>query len=157
VCWNGWFVVLFILYYYYLLRHGAEPFLRSRQLFSHSRTPQHFTQPEGSIPCSQEPSTDPYPEPHQSNPHHPILSEIHPNIVHPPTSRSSQSSLSFWLSRQYSICIPPLSICATCSAHLMLLDLFVHTQFHKDWFRRSKLLGADIQVHRQEDDRRSLL
>jgi hypothetical protein len=29
--------------------------------------------PEGSIPCSQESSTGPYPEPYQSNPHHPIL------------------------------------------------------------------------------------
>jgi hypothetical protein len=25
------------------------------------------------IPCSQEPSTEPYPEPHQSSPYHPIL------------------------------------------------------------------------------------
>jgi hypothetical protein len=28
---------------------------------------------EGSLPCSQEPSTDPYPKPDQSNPYHPIL------------------------------------------------------------------------------------
>jgi hypothetical protein len=33
-------------------------------------------QPEGSLPCSQEPSTGPYPEPDQSNPHHPILRPI---------------------------------------------------------------------------------
>jgi hypothetical protein len=31
-------------------------------------------QPEGSLPCSQEPSTCPYPESDQSSPHHPILS-----------------------------------------------------------------------------------
>jgi hypothetical protein len=30
--------------------------------------------PEASMPCSQEPSTGPYHEPYQSNPHHPILS-----------------------------------------------------------------------------------
>jgi hypothetical protein len=53
----------------YLLTYGAEPFLRS-----HPRTSQHFMEPEGSIPYSQEPSTGPYPEPYQSNPHHPILS-----------------------------------------------------------------------------------
>jgi hypothetical protein len=29
---------------------------------------------EGSLQCSQEPSTAPYPEPDQSSPYHPILS-----------------------------------------------------------------------------------
>jgi hypothetical protein len=58
----------------YLLTHGAQPFLRSCQLCSPSRTPQHFMEPESSIPCSLEPSTGPYPEPYQSNPLHPILS-----------------------------------------------------------------------------------
>jgi hypothetical protein len=58
----------------YLLTHGAEPFLTNRQLWSHSKTSQHFMEPEVSIPCSQESSTCPYPEPYQSNPQHPILS-----------------------------------------------------------------------------------
>jgi hypothetical protein len=31
-------------------------------------------EPEGSLLCSQEPSTGPYPKPDQSRPHHPILS-----------------------------------------------------------------------------------
>jgi hypothetical protein len=39
---------------------------------------------EGSIPCSQEPSTDSYPEPDQFRPYHPILSKAHFNIIHPP-------------------------------------------------------------------------
>jgi hypothetical protein len=30
-------------------------------------------EPEGSLLCSQEPATIPYPEPDQSNPYHPIL------------------------------------------------------------------------------------
>jgi hypothetical protein len=34
----------------------TEPFLRSCQLRSHSRNSQHFMEPEGSLPCSQEPS-----------------------------------------------------------------------------------------------------
>jgi hypothetical protein len=55
------------------LTHGAEPFLRSRQLCSYSTTSQHFMEPAGSLPCSQEPSNDPYPEPDQFNPYHPIL------------------------------------------------------------------------------------
>jgi hypothetical protein len=36
-----------------------------------------------------QPSTGPYPEPYQSNPHHPLSSylfKIHVNIVRPPTS-----------------------------------------------------------------------
>jgi hypothetical protein len=65
------------IYCYYLLTYGAEPFLRSRQLCNHSRTSQHFMEPEGSSPCSQEPSNGPYPEPDQPSPHHPILSLIY--------------------------------------------------------------------------------
>jgi hypothetical protein len=60
------------------LTYAAEPFLRSCQLCSNSRTSQNFMKPEGSLPRSQEPSTGPY------------LSKIHFNIVHPPTSWSSQ-------------------------------------------------------------------
>jgi hypothetical protein len=60
--------------YIYLLTYGAQPFLRSYQLCSHSRTYQHVMEPEGSLPCSQEPSTGHYPRPDRSSPYHPILS-----------------------------------------------------------------------------------
>jgi hypothetical protein len=56
-----------------LITHGAEPFFRRYQLCSYSRNSQHFREPKGSLLCSQEPSTGPYPEPDQSNLYHPIL------------------------------------------------------------------------------------
>jgi hypothetical protein len=40
-------------------------------------------EPEGSLPCSQEATSGPYPEPDRSSPYHPILFKIHFNIVHP--------------------------------------------------------------------------
>jgi hypothetical protein len=52
-------------------------------------------EPESSLPCSQEPSTGPYPESDQSSPYHPNPSKIHFNIIHPPIYWSS-----FWLSHQ---------------------------------------------------------
>jgi hypothetical protein len=64
----------------------------------------------------------------QINPIHTIpsyLSKINFNIVYPPTSLSSQWSLSFWLSHHYPICIPLPPIRAKCPAHVILLDLFI--------------------------------
>jgi hypothetical protein len=52
------------------------------------------------------------------------LSKIHFNIVHLPTSSSSQWSLSFWLSNKYPICIPllPHSCYMRSPSNLSLLD-----------------------------------
>jgi hypothetical protein len=42
-------------------------------------------EPEGSLPCSQEPSTSPHPDPDRSSPRHPILSLQDPVYRCPPT------------------------------------------------------------------------
>jgi hypothetical protein len=67
--------------------HGAEPFLRCRQLCSYSTFLPNFTETEGSLPHSQEPTTGPYPE--RDLPSAYNLSTIHFNIIHPTTSWSS--------------------------------------------------------------------
>jgi hypothetical protein len=59
-------------------------------------------EPEGSLPCSREPSTGPYPEPDQSNPYHRILFKIHLNI-HPPTN------VLFFLVVSFLPAFPPIS------------------------------------------------
>jgi hypothetical protein len=53
---------------------GAEYHSRGPQLCSHSVVSQHFMEPEGALPHSQELSTCTYPEPDQSSPQHSILS-----------------------------------------------------------------------------------
>jgi hypothetical protein len=47
-----------------------------------NRISQHFMEPEGSLPCSQEASIGPYPELDQSNPYHPILPLLRSISVH---------------------------------------------------------------------------
>jgi hypothetical protein len=91
-------------------------------------------EPEGSIPHSQEPSTGPYPELYQSNPHHPIL-KIHFDIVHTPTSWSSQWSLSFWLSHQYSTSIP-----------LLPYSCYMPRQSNPSWLDHSNYTWRRVQV-----------
>jgi hypothetical protein len=55
------------------LTHEVESFLRNRQLRSYSKTSQHFMEGEGSLPCSQEPSTGSYTKPDWSSSYHRIL------------------------------------------------------------------------------------
>jgi hypothetical protein len=128
-----------LLYFYcgYLLTYRAEPFLRIWQSCNYSRTSQHFKEPEGSIPRSQEPSTGPYPEPVRSSPYRPILSKIHFNIVHSPTFWSSQWCLSFWLSHQY-----PIGLCIPLCPH----SCYIPCPSHTPWLDHSNYVWQGLQV-----------
>jgi hypothetical protein len=109
------------------LTYGAEPFLRSCQLCSHSRTSQHLMEPEGALPCSQEPSTGPYLEPDQCSPYHPILSlsKIYYNTAHPPTNclRSDLFPSGLPTNIPHAFLFSPID--ATCPAHLSLPVLII--------------------------------
>jgi hypothetical protein len=61
------------------------------------------------------------------------LSKIHFNIIHSPTSWSSEWSLFFWLSHQYPICIPLLPIYATYLAHFIHLGLIILSIFGEEY------------------------
>jgi hypothetical protein len=123
----------------YRLIHGAKPFLRSRQMCSHSRNSQHFMEPEGSLPCSQEPSTGPYPEPDRSSPTHPISLRFI-SILSTHLRWSSQRSLSLWLSHQYPTCIPsPHSCYMPRPSHPPWLD-------HSNYTWRKKSTSTDYEA-----------
>jgi hypothetical protein len=115
--------VLSYLQIFRLFTHGAEPCLRSHQLCSHSRTFQHFMEPEGSVPCSQEPSTGHYPEPYQSSLYDPFSCCPSAHVLVFPVVRS------FWLSHQYPICIPllPHSFYMPRTSHLSFDYNFIFT------------------------------
>jgi hypothetical protein len=64
--------------------YGAEHYPRDQQLCIHSIFSLHYMEPEGSLPNSQDLFTCTYPEPEQSNPHHPTLSLQDPSSYYQP-------------------------------------------------------------------------
>ena len=87
-----------------------------------------------SAPRFHKPTTRPYTKPDQSNPcHHPISFKICCHFIYQHMPRVSKLSLPFRFMHQkllstYSV----LRVCATCSAHLSILDLLFCVEY-KSW------------------------
>jgi hypothetical protein len=82
-------------------------------------------EPEGSLPCSQEPSTGSYPESDESNPYHPITVI---SILILPTHLclgllSGLLPSGFPTNNLYELVFPPIR--ATCPVRLILLNLII--------------------------------
>jgi hypothetical protein len=85
-------------------------------------------EPEGSSPHSQQAANGPYPEPGESTPHSLTnLPKVHFDPILLSTPCSSKWSPSLGLSHQNPVHVSPLSMRATCLAHLILLDLICLT------------------------------
>jgi hypothetical protein len=103
--------------------HGTES-LRSLQSFTYLRISRYFIEPEGSLPCAQEPATGPYPQPDESSPYYPILFlNIQLHIILLCLGLSSCLFPSEFPPKPYT----PLffSMRATWSAHLIHLDSII--------------------------------
>jgi hypothetical protein len=111
----------------YLL-HGTEPFLKSEPVLSYSRNFPHFMEPEGLLLHSQVPA--PVPILSQLNPgHNPITHclKIHLYIILPSTPGYPKWSSFLRFPHQNPVYVSCLPICATCPAHLILLEFITRT------------------------------
>jgi hypothetical protein len=127
--------------------HWAEPFLRSRLLCSYSRNSEHFMEPGGSLPCSQEPSTCILSETNQAHtiPSHPIsLRSILISSIH---LRFRLLTDLFPSGFPTNILYAFLFTHATFPVHLFLLDWIILIILVKVYKLRSSLLCSFLQPY----------
>jgi hypothetical protein len=86
-------------------------------------TPCNFKESEGSSPCSQEPSTGPYPEPVRSSPYHP-KDELYFSKIKL-AKRSSKSERIVWLCIHLLICCNlGFVLCCEIGTALFLINIY---------------------------------
>jgi hypothetical protein len=126
--------------------HRAEPFLRWRQSLSYSRISQHFTEPQVSLQCSQDPSTGASPGSDLSSQHNSVLFledsfQYYSHI----TPMFSNWSLLFRFSYKHFVRISLLPIGVTYPANVILPDMNILVTFYVECQLWSSALCVSLQ------------
>jgi len=120
----------------------AESALRNYEVIRYSNASQHFSKPEGSLPCSQQAATYPCLESEKSLPHPPILIKMHSNITLIQKFRSSKATPPFRFSHYKPARLSALPHTCHMSLHFIHLhfiarimspeEFYIHGSVHRE-------------------------